>query len=128
MMQPPHNGTPSSRAAANEIEPVAGKARAAVLDYLRSRDAAGATADEIEQDTCYSGYTIRPRLVELERLGRARKTSATRPARTDRKAVVWMDLPGSQKKRLTPRTVLDNTITTSHLVGIFVLKIEGQRR
>ena len=89
-MIPPHNGTPTSRAAASEIEPVAGKARAAVLDYLRSRDAAGATADEIEHDTCYSGNTIRPRLVELKRLGSVQKTSATRSTRSGRIAGVGM--------------------------------------
>jgi len=52
-MIPPHNGAPTSRAAANEIEPVAGKARDAVLDYLRSRGGEGATADEIEKDTLF---------------------------------------------------------------------------
>jgi hypothetical protein len=90
MIIPPHNGTPTSIAAANEIEPVAGKARAAVLDYLRSRDAAGATADEIEHDTCYTGNTIRPRLVELKRLGSVQKTAETRPTRSGRKATVWI--------------------------------------
>jgi hypothetical protein len=90
MISPPHNGTPTSIAAAEEIEPVAGKARAAVFDYLRYRGMEGATADEIEQGTAYSGNTIRPRLVELRRMGIAEKTDATRPTRSGRKAAVWM--------------------------------------
>jgi hypothetical protein len=91
-MLPPHNGTPTSRAAANEIEPVAGKARAAVLEYLLSRGMEGATADEIERGTSYSGNTIRPRLVELRRLGSVEKTDATRPTRSGRRSAVWMAL------------------------------------
>jgi hypothetical protein len=93
-MIPPHNGTPTSIAAANEIEPVAGKARAAVLEYLRSRGMEGATADEIEKGTAYSGNTIRPRLVELRRMGSVRKTDATRPTLSGRRAAVWV-VPGS---------------------------------
>jgi hypothetical protein len=89
-MLPPHNGTPTSIAAAKEIEPVAGKARAAVLDYLLSRGIEGATADEIEQATSYSGNTIRPRLVELKRIGSIEKSDATRPTRSGRKAAVWV--------------------------------------
>src|SRR5438094_451375 len=50
----------------------------------------GVSADEIEHDTCYSGNTIRPRLVELRRLGSIKKTTATRPTRSGRKAVVWV--------------------------------------
>ena len=54
-MRPPHNGTPTSRAAAEQIEPVSGKARATVLEYVRSRGTEGATADEIEpEDGCLS--------------------------------------------------------------------------
>jgi hypothetical protein len=67
-MRPPHNGTPTSRAVANEFQPIAGEAKAAVLTFLRSRGVEGATDDVIEQDTCYAGNTIRPRLVELKRL------------------------------------------------------------
>jgi DNA-binding IclR family transcriptional regulator len=89
MLQPPHNGTATSRAAANEIEPFAGRLRADVLIFLRSRGEEGATADEIEQSSGIAGNTIRPRLIELKRLGLVQQTSATRPTRSGRKAVVW---------------------------------------
>jgi hypothetical protein len=85
-----HNGTPTSRAAAEQIEPISGKARAGILDYLRSRGAEGATADEIEQDTGISGNTVRPRLCELDDLGRISKTDETRPTSSGRRAAVWV--------------------------------------
>jgi hypothetical protein len=72
------------------LKPVSGRARAGILAYLRSRGAEGATADEIEQDTVYSGNTIRPCLRELEELDRAAKTDMIRPTRSGRRAIVWV--------------------------------------
>jgi hypothetical protein len=91
-MRPSHNGTPTSRAAAEQIEPVAGKARATVLDYLRSRSTEGATADEIEKDTGIAGKTVRPRISELRQMGVVEDSKTARPTRSGRRAVVWVSL------------------------------------
>lgn len=87
-MRAPHNGTPTSRAAAHAIEPVSGKARAGILGYLRSRGAEGATADEIEQDTGISGNTVRPRVFELRQMGLVENSRTTRPTRSGRRAAI----------------------------------------
>jgi hypothetical protein len=92
----PHSGSPTSRAAARRIAPVAGTIRADVLAYLRSRGADGATADEIERALGIGGSTVRPRLIEL--LGREPdgsdqfivETERTRETRSRRKAVVYL--------------------------------------
>jgi predicted ArsR family transcriptional regulator len=89
-MRLPHNRTPTSRAAADQIEPVSGKARATVLEYLRSRDKEGATADEIEEGTGISGNTVRPRVFELRQMGLVEDSKTTRPTRSGRRAAVWV--------------------------------------
>ncbi len=49
IFDPPHNGTPTSIAAAESIQPRAGGLRARVLEFIVK--AGGATIDEVSQGT-----------------------------------------------------------------------------
>ena len=84
----PHNGSPTSRAAAEQIEPTAHTLRAKVLEFIRSQDHHGATRQEIEAALQISGDTIRPRCKELLAMGLIRETTRTRPTVAGRSAVV----------------------------------------
>lgn len=83
----PHNGTPTSKAAAEEIKPSRDTLRQQVLEAIQLWERHGATREELEHLTGLSGNTIRPRVVELvsagavvEPAGRTRKTKGGRQA------------------------------------------------
>ena len=83
----PHNGTPTSRAAAEEIRPASETLRQTVLEAICLRERYGATREELEAMTGLNGNTIRPRVAELLEQGlvvlpegRTRKTKAGRQA------------------------------------------------
>lgn len=63
-MELPHNGTPTSRAAA-EAKRDAEKQRAQVLAFIKSRGQYGATDLEIQDGTGIDGDSERPRRWEL---------------------------------------------------------------
>ncbi len=76
----------TSFAAAEQIEPVAGTQRAAVLNYLRR---SSATDEEIGGALGMEGNTVRPRRRELELVGLIKKTGEKRRTHSGRLAVVW---------------------------------------
>ena len=84
----PHSGSPTSRAAAEAIEPTAHTLRAKVLEFIRSQDHYGATRQEIELALSMSGDTCRPRCKELLAMNLIRATTDTRPTVAGRSAVV----------------------------------------
>ena len=84
----PHNGSPTSRAAAEAITLTAGTLRALVMTYIRDQGEHGATRQEIEDALQISGDTIRPRCKELLAMGLIHATTATRPTVAGRSAVV----------------------------------------
>lgn len=86
---PPHNGTPTSQAAAEAIKPNAGTLRAMVLEYLESCGERGATDEEMQRALQLPGNTQRPRRQELEKMGLIRATERTRLTTSNRQAVVW---------------------------------------
>jgi len=94
----PHSGSPTSRAAARRIAPVAGTIRGDVLAYLREQGAEGATADEIERALGRPGNTIRPRTVELRADGLIIQSDRVRPTASGRMAVVYVATPWDQEK------------------------------
>ena len=83
----PHNGTATSRAAAENQKPSKVKAdRAAILAYVKSRD--GATRDQIEVGLGMAGNTVRPRVWELIGYGHLEVTTEKRPTRAGSPAFV----------------------------------------
>lgn len=88
--EPPTNGTATSNAAAEAIEPRAEILRGRVLAYLRERGADGATDDEIQQALGLDGNTQRPRRYELERMDLVKKTERKRPTSSGRQAFVYV--------------------------------------
>lgn len=85
---PPHNGTPTSIAAADSITESADTLRARVLAYVVSRGAMGATREEIEVGTGIGGNTVRPRVRELIRDLRLVESGLMRSTCSGRLAVV----------------------------------------
>ncbi|MEZ6127895.1 MAG: hypothetical protein R3C59_04385 [Planctomycetaceae bacterium] len=66
---PPHNGTDTSMAAAERIQPAVTGQRRKVLDFVRDRGELGATDSEIQAGLNIPGDTERPRRRELEQAG-----------------------------------------------------------
>ena len=84
----PHNGTQTSIAAAESIEPSMGRLQQIVLAYVVERGQLGATREEIETGLELGGNTVRPRVKELERKGLVRVCNDTRATRSGRAANV----------------------------------------
>lgn len=82
--------SPTSREAAEAIEPRTETLRRAVLDYLRSRGQDGATDEETIDALGMSGNTARPRRIELQDMRLVCDSGKTRLTRSGRKAVVWI--------------------------------------
>ena len=87
---PAQRNSPTSQAAATLIEPTAGTLRAQVLAYLREREAAGATDEEMQIALTMNPSTQRPRRIELEKLGLVLRTAQTRKTASGRDAVVFI--------------------------------------
>ncbi len=82
--------SPTSRAAAESVEPATAAAhRRRVLEYVSNRHD-GATREEIELATGLSGNTVRPRVVELIHAGSLRESNVTRKTRSGRNAAVLL--------------------------------------
>lgn len=87
---PAHNGTPTSRAAAERIEPTAGTLRRDILDYLRACGDDGATDEQMQFACNINANTQRPRRQELERMGWVARTTRTRLTKSGRHAVIFV--------------------------------------
>lgn len=87
---PPSNGTVTSSAAAERIEPVAGTLRRKLLDFLIAQSAHGATDEEMQTACKINANTQRPRRQELEQGGWIRRTERTRPTASGRDAVIYV--------------------------------------
>lgn len=85
----PHNGTPTSKAAAESVSPTTAKTvRNAIYAYLELRGDTGATREEIENHMGIDGNTIRPLVVELINEGRVIGTDMQRKTSNGRNAEV----------------------------------------
>ncbi len=89
---PPHNGTPTSQAAAAAISRRAPNLRELVFSYIASRGRDGSTADEVCTALAMWPQTATPRIRELAKAGRIVKTGRTRPTRSGCSATVWTTL------------------------------------
>jgi len=94
--RPPHNGSPTSRAAAESMVPHVRGQKARVLAAIVAAGERGCTGDEIEVATGVSHQAVGPRLLELRSAGLVRRAiddqyrTIERPTRTGRMAVVWV--------------------------------------
>ena len=79
----------TSREAAEAIKPVAGRCRRQVLEGFRSFGNEGATRQEIADFIGMSGDTLRPRVLELARIGALVNTGRTRFTPSLRRAEIW---------------------------------------
>lgn len=87
---PPTNGTPTSNAAAERIEPTAGTLRAQLLEYVRRCKTHGATDEEMQIALTMNPSTQRPRRQELEKMGWVARTTHTRLTKSGRHAVIFV--------------------------------------
>lgn len=88
LFDPPHNGTPTSKAAAKSIESRAATMRGRILAFVRSRGEIGALREDIEIALDMNGSTVRPRVLELIRFGTLKELEATRATSSGRQATV----------------------------------------
>jgi len=87
IFDPPHNGTPTSRAAARSVRESAGAMRSRVYECIALSGAVGQTREDIEIALEMSGSSVRPRVVELLKLGRVRELKdVTRATSSGRQA------------------------------------------
>lgn len=86
---PPHNGTPTSRAAADSIVPHRKTMKDRVSDFIGSCGFRGATDEEIQEGTGMNPSTERPRRQELEK-DKVIKSAGTRWTKSGREAKVWI--------------------------------------
>jgi predicted transcriptional regulator len=80
----------TSQAAGRDIDPYAVGLRAKVYGAIARAGAEGLTDLEIEEQTGLAGSTVRPRRVELVRLGLVRDSGRTRETKSGRKATIWI--------------------------------------
>ena len=79
----------TSRSAAGEIRRVTRSLRETVLRWFIARGTHGGTDSELETALAIPGNTVRPRRVELCRLGLLVDSGRRRPTSSGRRAVVW---------------------------------------
>lgn len=93
---PPHNGTPTSREAAESMRDHVNRLRKVVLDAFREAGSRGLTCDELEVITDLSHQCASPRMIENARAGlivEARDADGEpvrRRTRSGRAAQVWV--------------------------------------
>jgi hypothetical protein len=80
----------TSQEAADLIKEKAPKLRERVYQYIRSKGAKGATADEVQVDLNLTHQTGAPRVTELARMGRIVRTDEKRKTRYGRNAGVYV--------------------------------------
>jgi hypothetical protein len=89
---PAQRHSPTSLEAAESIRPITGALRIRVLEFLRQCGELGATDEEILQALGQEmgANTLRPRRIELVRMGAVLDSGRTRKTASGRKAVVWI--------------------------------------
>lgn len=81
---------PLSQEAFDSIEGLRAGMQTEVYALVRRRGEYGATTDEIEQALAGRHQSVSPRVIELTRAGLLKRTEATRPTRSGRKAHVYV--------------------------------------
>jgi predicted transcriptional regulator len=87
----PHNGTPTSIAAAESVVEVTGALRIDILGFIDRPE--GATCDEVEEALGLRHQTASARINELAHRFQRIAPHGTRATRSGRKATVWTVVP-----------------------------------
>ena len=87
----PHSGSPTSKAAADSMKPLAGQQRERVRQFFVECGQHGATQQEAELALDIPGNSIRPRCKELEEAGEIQNSGNTRKTTSGRAAAVWVE-------------------------------------
>lgn len=95
---PAQSHSPTSRAAAKAIEPLAGELRRRVYEWLVSRGEEGSTDEELIDALGLASSTARPRRIELVAAGLARDSGRTRLTKARRKATVWVAVAANNEE------------------------------
>lgn len=90
----------TSRAAANAVAYCLGALQSAVLEYITSCGANGATDEEIQSALSLNPSTQRPRRIELVRKGLV-VAHGERKTRSNRAATVWRSVFSLSRKEAT---------------------------
>lgn len=92
----PHNHTATSRLAAKQAKPFAGKQLERVFEFIKSRANHGATDEEIQAGLNMTGNSERPRRKRLVDLGRVTDSRNLRLTQAGNPAAVWIAVPPDQ--------------------------------
>lgn len=90
MDNPPHNGTDTSRAAAESVTAHVPRLEQMVLDSVAAAGPDGRTCYEVEFMTGLSHQTASARITSLSRRGALVDSGQRRLTITGRKAIVWV--------------------------------------
>lgn len=89
LFEPPHNHTATSRAAAASMRESANECRERVYEFIVGCGVNGTTREEVEIGLEMSGSTVRPRVVELLRVGKVyEREGVTRATESGRQAAI----------------------------------------
>jgi hypothetical protein len=97
----------TSKAAAEAIEPSTSTLRAAVFQHIKSQGANGATDDEVQVSLGMNPSTQRPRRIELCDAGAVVDSGLCRPTRSNRQAVVWVNVDDYSAVKRPSNKLLD---------------------
>ena len=101
--RPPHNGTETSKAAADAIVGDSRTLRARVFGFLIERGVDGATDEEIQHALGMACQTETPRRRELVKMHLVRDSERKRKTSSGRRAKVWIAITTPQDGRCDER-------------------------
>lgn len=99
----PHNGTLTSKIAAQSMRSSAGAQQQRVLECLQQAGDAGLTDEELQAALDLSGNSERPRRRKLVELGLVKDSGTMRKTGSNHAAVVWCVVPPDQKPAATSK-------------------------
>lgn len=98
----PHNGTPTSRIAAQHAKSFAASQQEQVFQFIEQAGEHGATDQEIETGLGIAGNSVRLRRRKLVELGRVKESGNLRMTTSNSPAVVWIATPKPEKPAASP--------------------------
>ncbi len=94
----PHNGSVTSRQAAELARPFAAQQQEQVFQAIAQSGANGMTDQEVEDSLGIAGNSVRPRRMALWKAGRVKDSGNLRLTKSGRSAVVWIVTPPHENK------------------------------
>lgn len=100
----PHNGTPTSRLAAQQAKTFAASQQETVFQFIEQAGEVGATDQEIEHSLGIAGNSVRPRRRKLVELGRIKASGNMRMTTSNSPAVVWIVTPPDERQAVVSKS------------------------